>query len=242
MNMSFKEIKNKAKSAYKGNVGGCAKTEFAAFVIKNTPFLVILTAQFLCMQNFKDGYTAVISGIFGLLYLAATVFVCLPVGVGNGMYFTAKVNEKNSVTDKIFCAYKNLSARGAAAAVPLGIIIIESILGNVLTFAAYKFVPNVGIIAAAAVVLLELAAIVYTLAAYAPLTYVLETYDDVSVGMAIGKTLRISSKNRLRIIGFYLSFVLWVFLGIITLGIGLIWIMPYVRLSARVLFKDLDRG
>ncbi len=240
--MSFKEIKQQAKKTYKGNIGQCAKTEFAAFIIKCTPLLVIFTAQFLCIQNMGDNYNGVFSGIFGLLYLAAVVFVYLPIAVGNGMYFAARINEKNPVTDKIFCAYKNMGVRGAAAAVPFGIIITESILGNVLTFAAYRFVPNAGILAAAAVVLLELAAIIYTLAAYAPLTYVLETYGNVTVGMAIGKTLRISSKNRGRIIRFYLSFILWIFLGIPTLGIGLIWIMPYIHLSARVLFKDLDRG
>lgn len=239
--MSFKEIKTKAKSVYKGNVADCAKTELASFVIKCTPLLVIFTAQFLCMQKLNDGISGILSGIFGILYLAAIIFVCLPVGVGAGMYFTAKIGKKNPITDKIFCAYKNLSVKGAASAIPFGIVVIETVIGDILLFAAYKPL-NGGLIAAVAVVLLEIAVIIYTLAAYAPLTYVLETYSDVTAGMAVGKTLRISSKNRGKIIRFYLSFILWAILGTITLGIGFIWIMPYIRLSARVLFSDLDKG
>lgn len=240
--MSFKEIKKKAKGAYKGNVSGCVGAGLASFVIKSTPALVIFTIQFMCIQNMGDNYNGIFSGIFGLLYLAAAVFVYLPVCVGEGMYFTAKVCGKRPVIDKIFCAYKKLNVRGAAAAVPFGIIILESTIFNVLSFAAYKLLGGNGIFGAAAVMLIELIVIIYTLMAYAPLTYVLETYGDISAGMAIGKTLRISSKKRGKIFGFYLSFILWFLLGILTLGIGFVWIAPYMRLSAAELFKDLDKN
>lgn len=240
--MSFKEIKKEAKDVYKGNVSGCVGAGLAAFVIKYTLPLVIFTMQFICIQKTGENYNGIFSGIFGLLYLAAAVFVCLPMSVGEGMYFTAKINGSKPVIDKIFCAYKKLNVRGAAAAIPFGIVILESTLCNVLSFASYKILGDAGIIGASVVIMLELIVIIYTLTAYAPLTYVLETYSDISAGMAIGKTLRISSKNRGKIFGFYLSFVLWFSLGILTLGIGFIWIMPYIRLSARGLFKDLDKG
>lgn len=240
--MSFKEIKNEAKTVYKTNTSGCILTNFAAFVIKFTLPLVIFTMQFIFMQNMGDNYNGIYSGIFGLLYLASVVFVYLPMLVGEGTYFTAKINNKNPVTDKIFCAYKNLSVKGAAPAVPFGIVILESVICNILSFAAYGCLGKYGIFASAAVTLIECIVIIYTLAAYSPLTYVLETYDDISAGMAIGKTLRISSKRRGQIIRFYLSFIPWVLLGIITLGIGFIPIMPYIKLSSKILFKNIDRG
>lgn len=240
--MSFKEIKSEAKKLYKGNVSKCAGAEFASFVIKYTPLLAVFTVQFLCMQRLGDGYNGVFSGLFGLLYLAATVFVCLPTTIGTGMYFTAKTLKRNPVIDKIFCAYKNWHGKCASAAIPLGILIAENVVGSILSYAAYRCLGNIGAVVSAAIILLEIIAVIYTLAAYAPLTYVLETYSDISVGMTIGKTLRVSSKNRGKIVGFYLSFILWILLGIVTLGIGFVWIMPYIRLSSRVLFGDLDKG
>jgi uncharacterized membrane protein len=71
--------------------------------------------------------------------------------------------------------------------------------------------------------------------------YVLADNEDISAIDAMKESARIMKGNKFRYFVLCLSFIGWIIVGAITLGIGFIWIMPYYSITLTNFYKDIRR-
>lgn len=71
----------------------------------------------------------------------------------------------------------------------------------------------------------------------------LVAYDNPSMTTkeAVEESERLMRGHRWNLFWLYLTFIGWAFLCIFTLGIGLLWLLPYVMVSMVVFYEDLAR-
>ena len=74
---------------------------------------------------------------------------------------------------------------------------------------------------------------------YAMTAYLLKDHPELKFNAAIEESMRMMNGNKMRLFILDLTFIGWYMLGIITFGIGLLWVIPY-HSSARIAFyQDL---
>jgi uncharacterized membrane protein len=69
--------------------------------------------------------------------------------------------------------------------------------------------------------------------------YILAENEDISAIEAIKESARIMKGNKFRLFKLGLSFIGWFILGMITLGIGFLWIMPYYTITLTNFYKEI---
>lgn len=89
---------------------------------------------------------------------------------------------------------------------------------------------------------LTIAFIIY--ACYIELTYsmvyfLLLDYPDLPVNEIWKRSRQLMKGNRLRLFGVELSFIGWILLSILTLGIGILWVQPYMLATETEFYLDL---
>lgn len=89
---------------------------------------------------------------------------------------------------------------------------------------------------------LTIAFIIY--ACYIELTYsmvyfLLLDYPDLPVNEIWKRSRQLMKGNRLRLLGIELSFIGWILLSILTLGIGILWVQPYMLATETAFYLDL---
>lgn len=89
---------------------------------------------------------------------------------------------------------------------------------------------------------LTIAFIIY--ACYIELTYsmvyfLLLDYPDLPVNEIWKRSRQLMKGNRLRLFGIELSFIGWILLSILTLGIGILWVQPYMLATETAFYLDL---
>jgi uncharacterized membrane protein len=70
--------------------------------------------------------------------------------------------------------------------------------------------------------------------------YILAENEDMSAIEAMKESARIMKGNKLRFFILSLSFIGWFILGIITVGIGFLWITPYYTITATNFYKEIS--
>ncbi len=249
--MSFyTDIKNEAKSIYKTNFGRNAGIGFVAFVLKAVLFIMIATVQFLCSAIYGSGFVRGIYSLpFTLLYILVVIFVVLPINTGLGTYFAKISKGIKSRTDNIFEHYKSFNPHVVAQVFLSVIILAELLFHKILSGAVQKILSLAGVTSGAASVIsgfaifaVIAALVIYTLITYSSLTYVIENgsrYDALGI---LNKSAALTKKNRGKIFLLILSFSGYILLSLLTLGIGFIWLNPYINISLKLFFSKLERG
>lgn len=74
---------------------------------------------------------------------------------------------------------------------------------------------------------------------YAMTPYLLKDHPELKFNAAIDESMRLMSGNKMRLFLLDLSFIGWVLVGIVTLGIGLLWIVPYMQAARAAFYEDL---
>lgn len=75
---------------------------------------------------------------------------------------------------------------------------------------------------------------------YAMAPYILEENPSMGIQEAIGHSKDMMSGNKWRFFCLNLSFIGWVFLSAFTLGIGLLWLNPYMSAAHAAFYKDVS--
>jgi len=70
--------------------------------------------------------------------------------------------------------------------------------------------------------------------------YILAENEDMSAIEAMKESARIMKGNKFRLFILGLSFIGWFILGVITLGIGFLWITPYYTITATNFYKEIS--
>ena len=74
---------------------------------------------------------------------------------------------------------------------------------------------------------------------YAMTNYILAENPDMAPNDAIAASKEMMKGNKLRFFCLELSFIGWVLLSILTLGIGNIWLVPYMQASYAAFYRDI---
>jgi uncharacterized membrane protein len=74
---------------------------------------------------------------------------------------------------------------------------------------------------------------------YAMTNYILVDYPDLSANKAIDLSRAMMKDRKFDLFYLYLSFIGWFLLGILTLGIGLFWVCPYVQAAQASFYQDV---
>lgn len=72
--------------------------------------------------------------------------------------------------------------------------------------------------------------------------YIKQEYPELTPRQAIDESRRMMDGNRFRLFCLELSFVGWMFVGALTLGIGFLWVQPYMEAARYEFYKDLKFG
>ncbi|CAM3174195.1 DUF975 family protein [Sporolactobacillus spathodeae] len=80
--------------------------------------------------------------------------------------------------------------------------------------------------------------------AYAQTFYILKDHPEYSINEAITASRELMWKKKWKYFLLNLSFIGWLILGIITIGIALLWVVPYINASNSVFYNDIanDQG
>jgi len=74
---------------------------------------------------------------------------------------------------------------------------------------------------------------------YAMTFYILADNKSMSAFEAIGKSKEMMKGNKWKLLCLHFRFFWWMLLSIITLGIGLIWLIPYMSVSVATFYNDI---
>ena len=75
--------------------------------------------------------------------------------------------------------------------------------------------------------------------AYSQMHYILAEFPEVSVTEAMKISMKITKGYKWDIFMMYLSFLGWMFLSMLSCGIGFLWLIPYMNLSSANAYKFL---
>ena len=77
--------------------------------------------------------------------------------------------------------------------------------------------------------------------AYAMTPYILIDNPELSANQAIYLSKKMMKGHKFDLFILHLSFIGWAFLSIFTLGIGLLWVMPYMMTAQAAFYQDLKK-
>lgn len=74
---------------------------------------------------------------------------------------------------------------------------------------------------------------------YAMTSYILVDRPELSANQAINLSKRMMRGHKFDLFYLYLSFIGWIFLCFLTLGIGLVWFLPYAQTAEASFYEDV---
>ena len=76
---------------------------------------------------------------------------------------------------------------------------------------------------------------------YAMTPYILKDEPELTFNGVIEKSMDMMDGNKMKLFLLDLSFIGWAFLSILTLGIGLLWLYPYMFSARAAFYEDLKK-
>ncbi len=206
------DFKNASLQALKGNWAPAVGMA-VIYVLATTLFLGPYEASVMINPAFY-AYTS----YTGLFYFAGMMLVVMPLSVGYA------------------CAMRDLLTVGN-----------NDIIGNTLSLAFKGYGRNV-----LAMLLYIVYVFLWTLLliipgiimayAYALVPYIIKDNPELSVPQAIRKSRQMMKGHKFDLFYLHLSFIGWYLLSLITLGIGLFWLMPYVSGATAAFYESVKAG
>ena len=74
---------------------------------------------------------------------------------------------------------------------------------------------------------------------YAMTPYILVEHPEMSANQAINESMRLMKGHKFDLFYLYLSFIGWGILSVLTLGIGFLWLIPYMETSQAAFYADV---
>lgn len=78
--------------------------------------------------------------------------------------------------------------------------------------------------------------------AYAMTPYILEDHPEIGIWEASTRSREMMKGHKFDLFYLDLSFIGWFLLGILTFGIGLLWLSPYIQGATSAFYNDLKAG
>jgi uncharacterized membrane protein len=77
---------------------------------------------------------------------------------------------------------------------------------------------------------------------YSMAYYIMNDYPEISAMEAIERSKELMDGQKMRLFMLCLSFIGWFFVGIITLGLGFFYLMPYWNATVANFYEDLKHS
>lgn len=210
------ELKNSALAALKGNwapaVLGAIFFTFATCLIASPGYCSNMAAF---GMPFFDSINPKLLKIFSNSSFLLNFFLLYPLSLGYSV------------------AHKELLQNGDAA-----------ITRNTVRLAFSDYVRN-----AVSILLVYLYTILWTLLfivpgiikglAYSLTPFIVKDNPQLSPNQAINLSMKMMKGHKFDLFYLYLSFIGWILLAMLTLGIGLLWVIPYMQTSMAAFYLDV---
>lgn len=245
--INISSIKQQAKKAYKFDIGRNANIEFISFITKFSVAFAIFTIYFICLAKIGSPMASPLAFIcFAAIYLLYFIFLLAPMNLGRDFYFVKVANKIQPETDELFCFFRNIKVAIVPYVKFAIAVIFYTVLfaaGTICYFKLYMLFSSnyfsfLNVIVVSAIIVFYAAAIISTRIKYSFYPSIYEKYSDKDSLVILSKAFKFSKGKKFDLFLFYLSFAGWYLLGILSLGIGFIWIMPYIRIALRIYLKE----
>ena len=156
-------------------------------------------------------------GTMSLVYMLLYIFVMLPISLGMYQTFNVLYTEgDNKLTSNMFKLAFGAYGRNLAGMLLMSVF--------TLLWTLLFIVPGV------------IKAIAYSMT-----PYILKDYPELSPNQAINLSQKMMKGHKFDFFYLVLSFLGWALLCILTLGIGTLWLSPYVYTSFAAFYEDVKK-
>lgn len=208
---------------------------------------VLLTLAYLAISiiasMFQEEASSFITTVIMFLVVWA-ISTWATVGIPNFYLEFLKKDGKAEFKDVLVSKNKLLKALGLTAILGIISFIVIFVTTSVITVTiiaaifSYNSINIGSIIAIILTVLLLVAYIIFTyMVVQAP--YIIIENEGIGLIEAMKLSAKIMKGNKWKYFVLQLSFIGWAILSIITLGIGFLWLIPYVTLASTNFYKNL---
>ena len=215
--MGNSEIKKLSKENLKGNWLKFVLVTLVVFILTGIPEIIFNESNISIANNVLTFIISVLTGVFSInLYLNL---------VRNGKF------DINNITKdfKVYLRYAGFSLILGIVVVVITIILISIFIGSIFSITFFEYEISYVIFSLILVaVLLSLMMLIINIF-FLPVEYLI--VDGFTLSESLSKSFSLMKGNKWRFFKFQLSFLGWMILGILTLGIGLLWVIPYYSTS-----------
>ncbi len=146
----------------------------------------------------------------------ASLIITGPMTLGFVMFFLAISRNQEVKMEQIFKGFSNFAQALAAYLLMMVFVILWALL---------LIIP--GIIAALS---------------YAMTFYIMADDNSLGAMAAIAKSKQMMKGNKWKLFCLHLRFIGWSLLAILTLGVGFLWLIPYMQVSIAKFYDDIKEG
>lgn len=206
----------KTNQDYKNAALAALKGNWAPVIVATIIYFVITIIVSLMSELYDPETSAgAMAGVAILGWLVLSLFASIPLGVG---YYNSLnlllVEGDNQITGNMFkIGYGNLLRN----------------VGGMLLVGVFTFLWTL---------LLIIPGIIKSLA-YSMTPFILKDYPELSANQAINLSMKMMEGRKFDLFYLYLSFIGWGILAIFTLGIGYLWLMPYIYTSTAAFYQNV---
>lgn len=229
----FRELKRLAKVQLQGKYG----TMIGALILQE---LLVLFATGILSMMIPGTDT-----LSNILYYILTFIVQLIAGILQAgvsfLYLKAACGMQCSVGDIFYC-FKHSPDKAIKIEFVLAIINAVCMLpSDILTwkYPLTSLTDYDEIAMMYSVTLLCMTVYVVITLAFTPVFYMMLDFPNYTVKDILKKSIEVMKGNKMRYFLLDLSFIPWMFVGILTCGIGLLWIIPYMNMTSTNFYLDL---
>lgn len=229
--MNRAQLKELTKSQLKGN--------WKTPVLLTLAYLVLTFITSLFQEEAQSLPTIIITFI-----VVWSISVWAAIGIPNFYLEFLKKDGNANFKDVLVSSNKLLKSLGYTVIIGIisiivGIISVFTATGLIVSSVFYSAgITIANIVGIILIVLMYIAFLVFTLA-IAQVPYIIIERDDLGVIGAMDLSMKIMKGNKWKYFVLELSFLGWGILSVITLGIGFLWLIPYMTLAATNFYKDL---
>lgn len=208
----------KKNQDYKNAALGTLRGNWAPAVVCAIVYVLIavVISMFQPSVATDDGVTGT-QGAMSLVYMLLYIFVMLPISLGMYQTFNVLYTEgDNKLTSNMFKLAFGAYGRNLAGMLLMSVF--------TLLWTLLFIVPGV------------IKAIAYSMT-----PYILKDYPELSPNQAINLSQKMMKGHKFDFFYLVLSFLGWALLCILTLGIGTLWLSPYVYTSFAAFYEDVKK-
>lgn len=240
---SFADLKANARAALLGRYSTFIGAGLISGLISGlleTPFSRMLQEGVYYTRFIRIiwGYTGMVFvSLIGALFTIGTMY----------MHVKAAKNNRPVLADLLF-PFKNRPDKFIGCQFLLILIsFVCTLPGTIVTMlaglAAIRTADNISTLLNVGMVLLAIGFIVMIILtiSLSQSLYLLIDQPNLRVTEAMRKSMRLMKGNKMRYFLLELSFIGWILLGLLTLGIGLLWILPYITQTNTQFYLNLTQ-